>query len=75
MGTFFGYILCFSIFPRVLRSVPLGTAYAIWSGVGTAATAMVGAVLFGERLTPPKLLALATIIAGVVGLNLASGGH
>jgi len=70
IGVFGGYTACFSIFPLVLRSIPLGVAYAIWSGVGTAFTSLVGALLFKEVMTTRKLLSIALIIGGVVGLNL-----
>ncbi len=69
-GVFIGYVLCFSIFPIALRTLPLGIAYATWSGVGTAASVAIGAVLFAEKLTPLKLFCLVAIILGVVGLNL-----
>ena len=47
LGTVVGYGSCFSVFPLVLRKMPLGVAYAIWSGVGTALTALIGAAMFG----------------------------
>ena len=71
IGVFSGYIACFSLFPLVLRSIPLNVAYAIWSGCGTAATCLVGSLLFGETVNARKLLCLALIILGVVGLNVA----
>ena len=70
-GTVVGYGSCFSIFPLVLRKMPLGVAYAIWSGAGTALTALIGAALFGEALSTQKVGALAVIVAGVVLLELA----
>ena len=71
LGTVVGYGSCFSVFPLVLRKMPLGVAYAIWSGVGTALTALIGAALFGEALSTQKVGALAVIVAGVVLLELA----
>ena len=71
IGTFLGYASCFSVFPIVLRTMPLGKAYAIWSGVGCALTALIGSVLFGEALTLQKAGALSVIVAGVVLLELA----
>ena len=71
LGTVVGYGSCFSIFPLVLRKMPLGVAYAIWSGVGTAMTALIGAAMFGEALSTQKVGALAVIVAGVVLLELA----
>ncbi|WP_237277575.1 DMT family transporter, partial [Streptomyces caniscabiei] len=52
----------------------IGTAYAIWSGVGTATVAALGLVLFGEGLSVPKIAGIVLIIAGVVVLNLG-GAH
>merc|ERR1712060_905335 len=46
VGVYGGYILCFSIFPFVLKHLPLGVAYAIWSGAGTAMTPLMGALIF-----------------------------
>ena len=71
LGTVVGYGSCFSVFPLVLRKMPLGVAYAIWSGAGTALTALIGAALFGEALSTQKVGALAVIVAGVVLLELA----
>ena len=70
VGVFGCYALCFSIFPLALRRLPLSTAYATWSGVGTAASVVLGAAFFGERITRLKCLWIACIVAGVVGLNL-----
>ena len=61
-----GYVACFSLFTHVLKVIPLGVAYAIWSGIGTALTALIGAALFGEALSTQKVGALAVIVAGVV---------
>ena len=71
LGTVVGYGSCFSVFPLVLRKMPLGVAYAIWSGVGTALTALIGSAIFGEALSTQKVGALAVIVAGVVLLELA----
>ena len=64
-----GYALCFSIFPLALRRMPLSIAYATWSGAGTAASVLIGRMLFGERLTWMKVFHIFLIIGGVVGLN------
>lgn len=57
----------------VLRYIELSIAYAIWSGVGTALTALVGIYLFKEPATAMKMASLALVVAGCVGLQLASG--
>lgn len=55
-----------------LKELPLGTAYAIWTGIGAVGTALVGMVLFGEPAEPLRLACVAVIVAGMVGLKLAS---
>ena len=55
-----------------LRTLPLGTAYAVWTGIGTVGTAVLGIVLFREPATAMRLLCIALIVAGIVGLKLAS---
>ena len=55
-----------------LRQIPLGTAYAVWVGVGAVGTALVGIVLFGESAAPAKLVSLVVIVIGLVGLNLTA---
>ena len=55
-----------------LRSLPLGTAYAVWTGIGTVGTAILGIVLFREPATAMRLLCIALILAGIVGLKLAT---
>jgi quaternary ammonium compound-resistance protein SugE len=52
------------------RSIPMGTAYAIWAGIGVAGTAIVGVAVFGEPVSPARLLLLAGLIACIVGLKL-----
>lgn len=54
-----------------LRSLPLGTAYAVWTGIGTLGTALLGIILFGEAATVARLLCIGLIVAGIVGLKLA----
>jgi quaternary ammonium compound-resistance protein SugE len=54
-----------------LRTLPLGTAYAIWTGLGTAGTALVGAVLFEEPISPSRLACIALILTGIAGLKLS----
>lgn len=56
-----------------LRTLPLGTAYAVWTGIGTVGTALLGIVLFGEPATAVRLLCIGLIVAGILGLRLASG--
>jgi len=52
------------------RGLPIGTAYAVWTGIGAAGTAIAGIVLFGESAAPARLACLALIVTGVVGLKV-----
>jgi quaternary ammonium compound-resistance protein SugE len=55
-----------------MKSLPVGTAYAVWVGVGAVGTAILGMWLFGEPATVGRLASLGLIVAGIVGLKLAS---
>ena len=57
------------------RTLPIGTAYAVWVGIGAVGTAILGMVLFGEAREVPRVLCLALIAAGVVGLKLVELGR
>lgn len=56
-----------------MRTLPLGTAYAIWVGIGAMGAAIAGVVLFDEPLGALKLASLALVVCGIVGLKIASG--
>lgn len=58
-----------------MRQIDLSVAYAIWSGIGTALVAVVGIVVFKEPMSVLKMVSIALIIAGVIGLNLTSLAH
>jgi quaternary ammonium compound-resistance protein SugE len=62
----------FYLLSVAMRTLPLGTAYAVWVGIGAIGTAIVGIVLFQETATPLKLVSLVLVIAGIVGLRVAS---
>lgn len=55
-----------------MKSLPVGTSYAVWVGVGAVGTAMLGIVLFGEPASAGRLVSLGLIVAGIVGLKLAT---
>jgi quaternary ammonium compound-resistance protein SugE len=55
-----------------LKTLPVGTAYAIWTGIGTIGTAMLGIVLLGEPASALRLACIGLIVAGIVGLKLVS---
>ncbi|MEW2050150.1 multidrug efflux SMR transporter [Streptomyces sp. NBC_00377] len=69
-----GYVVSFLLLAQTLKTVGIGTAYAIWAGVGTAAIAVIGLALFGESLTLTKVAGVLLIVGGVVVLNLG-GAH
>lgn len=55
-----------------MKSLPLGTAYAVWVGVGTVGSVLLGMILLGESVNATRLVSVALIVAGVVGLKLAT---
>lgn len=69
------YVLCFVIFAQALKTLDVSIAYATWSAVGLAVIAIIGFLFFHETITIPKILFLAFIIIGVVGLNLCGLKH
>lgn len=72
--TVLGYVVAFALLAQTLKTVSVGTAYAIWAGVGTAAIAAIGMLFLGEGLTAAKAAGIVLIIGGVVLLNLG-GAH
>ena len=73
----FGVTLALSMggLAYALRTLPVGTAYAVWVGVGAVLTAIVGMVFLDEAVSVLKLVSLVLVVAGIVGLNLAGNGH
>ncbi|SDK87798.1 DMT family transporter [Streptomyces indicus] len=74
LGTLAGYLLAFTLLAQTLKTMQVGTAYAIWAGVGTAAVAVIGMVFLGESTSLAKLAGILLVIGGVVLLNLG-GAH
>ena len=72
---FIFYSLSFWMLTLALKRIDVSVAYAIWSGMGTALIATIGVMWFKEPITAMKLISLALIIGGVVGLNLEGGTH
>jgi quaternary ammonium compound-resistance protein SugE len=58
---------------QALKNVPVGTGYAVWTGIGAVGTAVLGIILFSESTNIGRLLSIALIVAGIVGLKLTSG--
>jgi small multidrug resistance pump len=69
------YGACFSVLTLALKKIDVSLAYAVWSGMGTALIATIGILWFKEPLTLWKMISLALIIAGVIGLNLSGSSH
>jgi small multidrug resistance pump len=70
--TAIGYAVAFYFLSLVLRTMPVGIAYALWSGLGVVLITLVGLVWFGQRLDTAAIVGLALIIAGVAVINLLS---
>jgi small multidrug resistance pump len=72
-----GYVVAFYFLSLTLRTIPVGIAYAIWSGAGVALVAAVAWIVYGQRLDAPAIIGLTLIVAGVLILNLfsKSGSH
>ena len=65
-------ILSIVLLGLALRTLPVGTAYAVWTGIGAIGTAALGIYLFGEPATAARLLCIGLILAGIVGLKLVT---
>lgn len=68
----FGYAIAFYFLALTLRTIPVGVAYAVWSGLGVVLITLIAWVLFEQKLDPPALLGMALIISGVVVMNVFS---
>lgn len=67
-------IVSFAFLAVALKTIPVGTGYAVWTGIGAAGTAVLGMALFGESRDAARLVCIALIVAGVVGLKVVSKG-
>lgn len=65
-------IVSFICLSQALRTLPVGTGYAIWTGIGAVGTAMVGIFFLGESKDPARVICLMLIVAGILGLKLTS---
>jgi quaternary ammonium compound-resistance protein SugE len=70
--TIVGMIVSFFFLSLSLKYLPIGTAYAIWTGIGAIGTVILGILLFGDPATPARLALIGLILAGIVGLKLTS---
>lgn len=66
--------ISFWLLATALKTLPVGSAYAVWTGIGAVGTAALGIVLFEEPATAARLVSILLIVAGIVGLRITSGG-
>ena len=72
IGTIAAMTFSVVLLALAMKSLPVGTAYAVWVGVGAVGTVILGVVLFGEPANAARMISVALIIAGIIGLKLAS---
>jgi len=72
VGTVAAMAVSFGLLSQAMKTLPLGTAYAIWTGIGAVGTALVGIVLFGESANPARLACIGLIAVGIIGLKMAT---
>lgn len=72
VGTVLAMILSIALLGLAMKTLPVGTAYAVWTGVGAVGTVVLGIVLLGEPATAGRLISLGLIVAGIVGLKLVT---
>lgn len=70
--TVLGMVASFYFLSLALKSLPLGTAYAVWTGIGTVGTVIMGIILFKESVDPMKLFFIGVIVVGIIGLKAVS---
>lgn len=73
IGFVVSLFLSMFLLAQAIRTLPVGTAYAVWTGIGAAGTAIVGMVWLGESRDVMKLVSLVMLVAGIIGLRLTSG--
>jgi quaternary ammonium compound-resistance protein SugE len=66
--------LSFALLSQALKSIPMGTAYAVWTGIGAVGVAIFGIFAFSESASLPRLLCIALIVIGILGLRFTEGG-
>jgi multidrug transporter EmrE-like cation transporter len=74
IGAILLYAVCFLALAPALKSIPVGTAYAIWSGVGIVAIAVLGVLMFGQRLSALQLACIGLVLVGALGLRASTPG-
>lgn len=72
VGTVLAMVASFAFLAQALKTIPVGTGYAVWTGIGAAGTAVLGMVLFAESASTIKVISLMCIILGIIGLKGSS---
>lgn len=72
VGTVLSMLISLGLLGVAMKTLPMGTAYAIWVGVGAVGTVILGMVLLGESVNPLRLISLALIVVGIIGLKFAT---
>ncbi|MFB6122120.1 MAG: quaternary ammonium compound efflux SMR transporter SugE [Haloferacaceae archaeon] len=75
LGTVVALAVSMVLLAQAVKSLPVGTAYAVWTGIGAVGTAILGIVLFDEPASLARLAFIGVIVVGIVGLHSVSGGH
>lgn len=75
LGTFLGYIICFSFLSIALKKIDMSVAYAVWSAAGIVVLSTIGVVVFKENINVLKVTSILFIVLGVIGLNLSGASH
>ena len=72
VGTVLAMIVSFFFLSQALKTLPVGTAYAVWTGIGAVGTAIMGMILFGESREVMRVMCILLIVAGIAGLKFTS---
>lgn len=72
VATIAAMVLSMVLLSWAMKSLPVGTAYAVWTGIGAVGAAIAGILLLGESASPARLLSLGLIVAGIIGLKLSA---
>ena len=72
IGTALAMAISVTLLALAMRNLPVGTAYAVWTGIGAIGTVIFGIVLLGEAATPARLICAALVVIGIIGLKITS---
>lgn len=75
IGTAIALIISMVLLAQAVKDLPIGTAYAVWTGIGAVGTASLGIILFDEPASLVRMAFIGVIVVGIVGLHATSGGH